>query len=60
MPVSEEKATDAQLETITELCDKHKIRLNDWCRCNGKTVKTLSSRDIGLMLKAIKNKYGDD
>ena len=60
VPVSEEKATDAQLETIKELCDKHKISLNDWCRCNGKTVKTLSSRDIGIMLKAIKNKYGDD
>ena len=60
VPVSEEKATSAQVETIKELCEKHKISLNDWCRCNGKTVKTLSSRDIGIMLKAIKNKYGDD
>ena len=60
VPVSEEKATSAQVETIKELCEKHKISLNDSCRCNGKTVKTLSSRDIGIMLKAIKNKYGDD
>ncbi len=42
VPVSEEKATSAQVETIKELCEKHKISLNAWCGCNGKTVKNLS------------------
>lgn len=60
IPVSEFKATDEEIAMIVELCAKHKIDIDVWCSQNNKTVDTLTGTDAGVMLKALKEKYGDD
>lgn len=56
----EENTLDLQIQTIKELCKKHKIDLDVWCGQNGKTIDTLTAADTGTMLRALKERYGDN
>ena len=60
IPVEDTLATEQQKATLIELCSMHKIDIDRWCSSNGKTFDTITGNDAGLMLKAIKVKYGDD
>lgn len=60
IPVSEEKASEAQISQLKELCQKHRLNLNKWCEMNEKTIDTLLAREAGEMLVALKEKYNED
>ena len=60
IPECEEKASAAQIMTIKDLCDKHKINAEYWLKTNNSTWDTLSAANAGNMLLAIKSKYGDE
>ena len=59
IPEENEKPHQASLEVLKELCNKHKIRLNDWLKSNQRTLNTITAAEVGAMLSAIKEKYGD-
>ena len=60
IPGDEPLATAAQIKTIKSIGQKHNINLEYWISSNGKSWKTLTEIDAGNMLKALKEKYGDD
>ena len=60
IPECEEKASAAQIMTIKDLCNKHKINAEYWLKTNNSTWDTLSAANAGNMLLAIKSKYGDE
>lgn len=59
IPVHEELASVAQINTIKKLCDKHKINAEYWLKMNGTDWNTLTADNAGRMLNTIKEKYGD-
>ena len=60
IPECEEKASVAQIKTLKDLCNKHKINVEYWLKTNNSTWDTLSAANAGNMLLAIKSKYGDE
>ena len=60
IPVEDEKPTPAQIKTIKDLAQKHKINLNYWLKSNNRTWKSVTAAELGAMLKSIKEKYGDE
>ena len=60
IPVEDEKPTPAQIKTIKELAQKHKINLNYWLKSNNRTWESVTAAELGAMLKSIKEKYGDE
>ena len=60
IPVEDTLATEQQKATLIELCSMYKIDIDRWCSSNGKTFDTITGNDAGMILKAIKEKYGDD
>lgn len=60
IPVEDEKATQAQISTIKDLCKKHKLSADRWLESNNTTWDDLTAVNAGNMLNAIKKKYGDD
>lgn len=60
IPVEDEKPTPAQIKTIKDLAQKHKINLNYWLKSNNRTWESVTAAELGAMLKSIKEKYGDE
>lgn len=60
IPEREEKASAAQIKTLKDLCNKHKINVEYWLKTNNSTWESLSAANAGNMLMAIKSKYGDE
>ena len=54
-----EKPSEASLKVVKNLCEKHKISFSLWVKNNGKTEDDLTADDVGRMLNAIKERYGD-
>lgn len=57
----QEKATDAQLKTIRTLQDAHpNLNFDKWIAMYNFTWDTLTREAAGNILKAVKERYGDD
>lgn len=52
-----ERATDAQLKTIKDLCDKNHVRLDTWLKQLGTDWANLDRETAGQMLNGLKAKY---
>lgn len=59
LPVEAEKPSPAQITVLKDKCLKHKIGLEHWITSNGKSWDTLTAEDVGTMLSAINEKYGE-
>ena len=56
-----DKATDAQLSTLRSLQNAHpNLNFDKWITGNGFTWETLTREAAGIMLKTLKEKYGDE
>lgn len=53
-------ASASQIKTIKELCKKHNVDSDYWVYCNGKTWEEITADEAGMMLNALKEKYGDE
>lgn len=60
IPKDEELASLAQINLIKKLCAVHKVNAEYWLKINNATWSTLSADYAGRMLKALKEKYGDE
>lgn len=56
----ENRASEAKIKTLKNLCVSHGINLERWLRENNRTEQTLTEIEAATMLSTIKNKYGDD
>lgn len=60
IPVTEGKPSKASMDTLENICRKHKVNLDLWIHGNGRTKETLTDAEVGAMLNALKAKYGDE
>ena len=60
IPMEEKLASPAQIKTIKDLCQKHKINVDYWLKTNGVAWDSLTEVNAGRMLNTIKMKYGDE
>lgn len=60
IPVEQEKADPAKIQTIRSIAQKHKINMELWMGNNGKTWDSLTNEDAGNILNTLKQKYGDE
>lgn len=56
----EKPASEAKIKTIKNICVSHGIDADAWVMGNGKTWETLTEIESAKMLKALKDRYGDD
>lgn len=54
------QASEAKIDTLKSLCEKHKIDSAKWLKDCGRTWTTLTEGEATKMLLGIKKKYGDD
>ena len=55
----EAKPDEASLKALKDMCKKNKVDLDYWITSNGKTLETLTSLEVGTMLRTLNDKYGD-
>ena len=55
----EEPANKAKIETLKQLCIKHKVNAEQWLKQVNRTWETLTEGEATNMLVAMKQKYGD-
>lgn len=60
VPEEEQKPSPAQIKVLKDLAARHKVNLEYWIHSNNKTWSTLTARDAGQMLSAIRMKYGEE
>lgn len=56
----ENRASEAKIKTLKNLCVSHGINLERWLRENNRTEQTLTETEAATMLSTIKRTYGDD
>lgn len=59
MPVDQAKPSKAQLKVLKDICEKNGINLQDWLKKCGRTEETATADEIGRMLRAMQERYGD-
>lgn len=59
MPQCESKASEAEKAALAKKCEKHGINLDFWLIREGTTLDKLTGEQIGKMLRAINDKYGE-
>lgn len=55
-----EKATEAQIKSITSICEKHRIRMDDLLAMNHITLDTMTKGQATNLIVSLKNKFGDE
>lgn len=59
MPMENSVPTPAQIKALKDVCDKHKVNLDYWLVREGKTLSTVTANEVGTMLRALQERYGD-
>lgn len=59
VPEEAKKASNAHIKTLKDLGKKLGLNMDAWVKQNGKTWETLTEKDAGFMLNALRQKYGD-
>lgn len=54
------KASEAQKNTIINLCNKHKVSLNALLKSNSLELETLTAGDATNIIVSLKKKFGDE
>lgn len=59
IPENKQNPSKANIDTLTALAKKHNINLEGWLMTNQRTLNTVTAQEVGMMLQAIRTKYGD-
>lgn len=59
IPENKQTPSKANIDTLTALAKKHNINLEGWLMTNQRTLNTVTAQEVGMMLQAIRTKYGD-
>ena len=59
MPMENSAPTAAQIKALKDVCDKNNVNLDFWLIREGKTIDTVTANEVGRMLRALQEKYGE-
>lgn len=59
IPENKQNPSKANIDTLIALAKKHNINLEGWLMTNQRTLNTVTAQEVGMMLQAIRTKYGD-
>lgn len=59
MPTEDAKPSIAQLKVLKQVCEKNNINLEGWLAKNQRTEETVTAEEVGMMLRALQDKYGE-
>lgn len=59
MPSEQAKPTQAQLKALRAICDKNGVSLDAWLIRQDRTEKTITADEVGMMLRAMNERYGE-
>lgn len=59
IPENKQNPSKANIDVLMELAKKHNINLEGWLMTNQRTLNTVTAQEVGMMLQAIRTKYGD-
>lgn len=59
IPENKQNPSKANIDTLMALAKKHNINLEGWLMTNQRTLNTVTAQEVGMMLQAIRTKYGD-
>ena len=60
IPENKQTPTKANIDVLIGLAQKHNINLDAWLMMNQRTLETITAEEVGVMLQAIRIKYGDE
>lgn len=59
MPVEQAKPSEAQLKALKAICEKHSVNLEGWLIRQQRTEDTVTADEVGMMLRAMQERYGE-
>ncbi len=59
IPENRQDPSKANIDVLISLAKKHNINLEGWLMTNQRTLDTVTAQEVGMMLQAIRTKYGD-
>lgn len=59
MPTEDAKPSIAQIKVLKQVCEKNNINLEGWLAKNQRTEETVTAEEVGMMLRALQDKYGE-
>lgn len=59
MPTENSKPSEAQITVLQNICEKNNVDLDKWLKRENRTINTLTANEIGKMLVALQQKYGE-
>ena len=59
MPSENAKPSKAQLKALVDICEKNNVNLDGWLIRQQRTIETVTADEVGMMFRAMQEKYGD-
>ncbi len=59
MPTEQAKPSKAQLKALRDICNKNGVDLDGWLIRQDRTEATVTAEEVGKMLRAMQERYGD-
>ena len=59
MPVEQAKPSVAQLKALKDICEKNSVNLEGWLIRQQRTEDTVTADEVGMMLRAMQERYGE-
>ena len=59
MPTEQAKPSKAQIKTLKDICEKNGVNLEGWLIRQQRTEDTVTADEVGMMLRAMQERYGD-
>ena len=54
-----EKPSKAQLKALQDICAKNSVNLEAWLNRQNRTLETVTADEVGMMFRAMQDKYGE-
>ena len=59
MPTEQAKPSKAQLKALKDICEKNGVNLESWLKRQQRTEDTVTADEVGMMFRAVQERYGD-
>lgn len=59
MPSENAKPSKAQIKALVDICEKNNVNLDGWLIRQQRTMETVTADEVGMMFRAMQEKYGD-
>lgn len=59
MPTEQAKPSKSQLKALKDICEKNGVNLEGWLSRQQRTEDTVTADEVGMMFRAMQERYGD-